>query len=425
MAVMRGGRSTLRLLSALALVSAGAVPGVAAAYAPPDMPGPPLSVPAAKLKASLACSRGLDHATRTPVLLVHGTGSSAKYNWGWTYEPALDKLGIPWCAVDMPDHGNSDIQVSGEYIVYSIRTMYRRAGRRIAVAGHSQGGMVPRWALRYWPYTRRMVDDVIGFAPSNHGTTLAGDTCSSSCLEANWQQRDDAHFIAALNSPAETFPGVSYTNIYSHTDEVVRPNDNDRGSSSLHGGGGDIANIATQDVCPGDFEEHLGIGTVDPVAYAIAVDALMHAGPADPDRVSRAACTQLFQPGVDPVMFPFNAVAAAIDLETSTGRESAAEPALRCYVTASCRASQRLHIVPSHRTVIAGRATRITFTVTVKTDGVTQPVPAATIRIAGSRVVTGPDGTAAATLRIMRRGSARGTARAHGFLTGAAVIAAR
>jgi pimeloyl-ACP methyl ester carboxylesterase len=421
---MRVATSLGRLLVALA--AAGACAATAqAAYAPPGMPGPALSVPKAKLEASLACSRGFDHATRTPVLLVHGTGSSARYNWGWTYEPALNKLGIPWCTVDMPDHGNSDIQVSGEYIVYSIRTMYRRAGRRIAVAGHSQGGMVPRWALRYWPYTRAMVDDVIGFAASNHGTTLAGDTCSSSCLEANWQQRDDARFIAALNSPAETFPGISYTNIYSHTDEVVRPNDNDRGSSSLHGGGGQIANIATQDICPGDIQEHLGIGTVDPVAYAIALDALTHAGPADPERVSRGACTQLFQPGVDPVMFPLNAAAAAIDLETSTGKESASEPPLRCYVTATCRATQRLRVTPSRRTIAAATPTRVSFTVTVRTDGISQPVPDATIRIAGRRLVTGPQGTVTATLRAARAGSVRGTARAHGFLAGVVRITAR
>ena len=33
--------------------------------------------------------------------------------------------------------------------------------------------MVPRWALRFWPDTRPMVDDQIGMAPSNHGTDTA------------------------------------------------------------------------------------------------------------------------------------------------------------------------------------------------------------------------------------------------------------
>ena len=30
--------------------------------------------------------------------------------------------------------------------------------------------MIPRWALRFWPDTRVMVDHVVGLSPSNHGT---------------------------------------------------------------------------------------------------------------------------------------------------------------------------------------------------------------------------------------------------------------
>jgi triacylglycerol esterase/lipase EstA (alpha/beta hydrolase family) len=59
----------------------------------------------------------------------------------------------------------------GEHLVHAIRTVHRHTGKKIAMLGHSQGGMNPRWALRFWPGTRRMVDDLIGMAPSNHGTT--------------------------------------------------------------------------------------------------------------------------------------------------------------------------------------------------------------------------------------------------------------
>ncbi len=31
---------------------------------------------------------------------------------------------------------------------------------------HSQGGMIGRWATRFWPDTRQMVDDIVGLAPS-------------------------------------------------------------------------------------------------------------------------------------------------------------------------------------------------------------------------------------------------------------------
>jgi hypothetical protein len=314
-------------------------------YAPLDRPGPPLSVPLAQLRASLQCTAGVAHASREPVLLNPATGVTPDQNYSWNWERALTQLGIPWCAYTAPYHTLGDIQVSGEYLVYGIRTMNAMAGRRIAILGHSQGGMSMRWALRFWPDTRKMVDDVIGIAGSNHGTTASG-LCVGGCPPADWQQAAGANFIAALNSYAETFPGISYTEIYSHTDEVVMPNANDHGSSSLHTGGGMITNVATQDICPADVYEHLTVGTVDPVAYALAIDALTHPGPADPARVPRSVCAQVYMPGVDPLTVNtyLQILAAAPGLlAVPVGGvnlvgvpEVSAEPPLACYVFASC-----------------------------------------------------------------------------------------
>ncbi len=325
------------LCTAVAFALVSAVAHADPAYAPPARPGPPLDVPRAQLAAAMECSAGVDHASRAPVLLVPGTGASAKDNFSWNYEPALNARKIPWCAVTFPYYGNGDIQVNGEYMVYAIRTMYARAGRRIAVVGHSQGGMVPRWALRFWPDTRAMVDDVIGFAPSNHGTTQAGLACQGNCLEANWQQAYMSNFIRALNSFQETFPGISYTDVYTHDDEVVRPNSDDTGSSSLHGGGGRITNVAVQDLCPADSSDHDLLGTVDSVAYALAIDALDHDGPADKARIPASVCTQPYMPGIDPVTGPAAGLQAFYDDESSTGPTTSSEPPLACYVFASCR----------------------------------------------------------------------------------------
>jgi triacylglycerol esterase/lipase EstA (alpha/beta hydrolase family) len=314
-----------------------AAPASALSFAPPDTPGAPLSVPQDKLAAALTCSAGVANAGRAPVLLVQGTGATAKDNWSWTYEPALDKLSIPWCQIDLPDHATGDVQVNGEYVVSAIRTMFARAGRRIAIIGHSQGGMLPRWALRFWPDTRSMVDDVIGFAPSNHGTTTAAAACGGgSCSAADWQQWDISNFNKALNSAAETWSGISYTDVYTHTDEIVQPNSDNSGSSSLHTGAGRITNVAIQDICPADTNEHLQIGLTDPVAYALAVDALNHDGPADPARVDRAVCAQQLQPGVNQATYPSDAAAAAADFESYQARQVSAEPPLACYTTASC-----------------------------------------------------------------------------------------
>lgn len=348
-------RPLIGVVVALAL-PATASGAAASVFVPVSTPGPALSVSQATLDAVLQCSPGLDGATVAPVLLVQGTGATAKDNWSWTYEPALNKLGIPWCAVDLPDHATSDVQIAGEYVVNAIRTMYRRAGRKIAIIGHSQGGMVPRWALRFWPDTRAMVDDLIGFAPSNHGTTQAAAACRSGCAAADWQQADTSNFMKALNSGQETFAGVSYTVVYTRTDEIVQPNqDALTGSSSLRTGDGRITNVATQDICPTDVDEHLAIGLFDPVAYALAVDALRHPGPADPARVSPLTCAMVLHPGINPVTFAADASAALADFQSYQPKHLTAEPPLACYTTGSCVAGRPL----------AGCAVRRRFTVHV------------------------------------------------------------
>ena len=324
------------LLAAFALPSTGQ----AITYAPVDQPGPALSIPQAELDASLQCTGNVSGASRAPVLLVPGTGSSPPRNFGWNWEPALNDLGIPWCAVTLPDNALGDIQDAGEYVVNAIRTMYSRSGRKIAIIGHSQGGMVPRWALRFWPDTRAMVDDDIGFAASNHGTTGAKYTCMNGCAPAVWQQEDTAEFIKALNSYQETFPGISYTEVYTKRDEVVTPNSDDNGSSSLHGGGGEIENEAVQDICPLDLNEHNGLGTVDNVAYALAIDALDHPGPADPSRIPSSVCNQPLMPGVNPLTLPTDSASTLADDLSNifTHPPTPAEPPLKCYVTGSCPA---------------------------------------------------------------------------------------
>lgn len=340
-------RRLLRVaLPALTILLLPATAQAAGEYAPLDRPGPALSVPPAALQASLYCEPGVRNATREPVLLSPGTGVTVEQNFSWNWERALDQLGIPWCAYSAPGNTLGDIQISGEYLVYAIRTMRALAGRPIAVMGHSQGGMSMRWPLRFWPDTRAMVDDVIGLAGSNHGTTV-GDSCSRGCVAASWQQGARSNFIAALNSRAETFPGISYTEIYTHTDEVLQPNQGPDATGPLHGGGGAITNVATQDICPADIDEHLLIGTIDSAAYGLAVDALTHPGPADPARVDRGLCNRLYMPGVDPLNAQnyLQVLGGVPGLLSVPGGVSfyepvrPAEPPLACYVFAACAGS--------------------------------------------------------------------------------------
>ena len=71
--------------------------------------------------------------------------------------------------------------------------------------------------------------------------------------------------------------------------------------------------------------------------HALALDAIIHAGPADPKRSPRSICLKPFMPGVDPVMFPLNFISMAA-LTFTPGilltPSVSAEPPLKPYVAA-------------------------------------------------------------------------------------------
>jgi hypothetical protein len=340
------------------VVLVAAPPGTAARrFAPLNQPGPPLSVPLSKLKAALKCESSVRHAKVEPVLLSPGTGVTPKQEYSWSWEPALSMLHIPWCAYTAPHSTLGNIETSGEYLVYAIRTMYGMAHRKIAVMGHSQGGMSMRWPLRFWPDTRKMVADVIGFAGTNHGSTAETqqDCAFEGCSPATWQQLARSNFVKALNSYAETLKGISYTEVYTHTDEVAQPNSGPKPSqctSCLFTGKGKITNVATQQICPSDLYDHNALGTVDPVAYALGVDALRHPGPANPKRIPKSVCSQMYMPGVNPlnVNIELQILQAAPSLlsvpfgpiaKLTGAPDRYTEPPLACYVFAGgCKKSR-------------------------------------------------------------------------------------
>jgi hypothetical protein len=405
------------LMVAVAFVFLSIPSSAAAEYAPVDAPGPTLTVPQARLAASLTCTPDVQNATVEPVLLLPATGVNSQDNFSWNYEKALAMQGIPYCTSDQQGEGNSnlsDIQIRGEYVTYAIRQVAAMAGRPIAVAGHSQGGMVMRWSLRFWPDTRPLVADVIGFAGSNHGTTGTALACAAACPAADWQQGSESNFTKALNSGQETFAGIAYTEVYTHLDEVVMPNADETGSSSVHGPG-EIANVAVQEICPLDTSEHLQIGTSDPVAWDLFLDAITHPGPADPARIDASVCLEHFMPGIDPLTYAVDAGKAAADLElnTETAPKIGAEPPLFCYVTASCppastssagasappgsaptsTGAAKLKILVRPRRVAAGEPTSLKVTVKAKVGGRMAPVPGATVRLAGKRGKTTSQGS--------------------------------
>jgi LPXTG-motif cell wall-anchored protein len=340
--------------AALALLATAAVAETAQAssYGPGDAPGPALSVPLAQLQRSLRCTGDLGSTGAQPVLFVPPTLVNPDEAY-FAFERALTAMQIPYCTVTIPYFTTEDIQVSAEYTVYAVRTIFHRTGQRVQVIGWSQGGgPEPRWALRFWPDIRSMVGKLIDIEAPNHGTVVIRYVCSGNgagaqcinalcpglCVPALWQQADNSNFTAALNSGQETFPGIAYTNIYSHTSQFVQPNLNAGGTTSLHGGGGQIANIATQDICPLNTADHLAY-YYDPVGYAIVIDALTHGGPAAAARIDRTVCTQAsnpYEPVSDIPTYSAHLVDAIFVNRLNQEPRTSSEPPLKCYVTLSC-----------------------------------------------------------------------------------------
>jgi pimeloyl-ACP methyl ester carboxylesterase len=405
-----------------------AAPGAHAAYAPVDQPGPPLTVPGRALAAALVCSPLVGRSDREPVLLVPGTGETFHAFYEWNYAHELSNLGIPWCGVSPPDNQLGDTQIAGEYDAYAVRTLYRRSGgRKIAIVGHSQGGMQPRWALRFWPDTRAMVADDVGLAPDNQGTTagraiIDGCAPTGSCPLNFWQAATGSNFIRALNSRRQMFPGIDYTVVYSTNDSVVQPQD-----TSLYGHGS-YRRIALQDICPGHVATHFQDGATDPISWALTLDAITHPGPADPARIPSSVCTQALMTGLTPTAAAVGGTeaAAAVAYSATIAPVSPAEPPLACYVYASCTGHDaptlKLWEIAWPRHLRAGQ--RAVIHVRIRTDagGVLVPVAGVTAALNRYRATTGADGEATIVIRLPHPGRYRLTATRLGCNPALAII---
>jgi len=242
-----------------------------------------------QLAAGLDCPATFSHPGHEPVLLVHGTFTAGHEQYSWNYELLLAERGFDACVVTYPERGLGDMQVSAEYIAYAVSEIHRRSGQLVDMVGHSQGGSMPRWALKWWPSVRAAVDDFVMLAAPNHGTSLSegADQSPVPLSPAMFQFDPSSQFVTTLNAGDETPGDVSYSSIYStFYDELVQP-DRPVPTAGLDWGREDAGtrNLAVQEVCPGRFVDHISIGTVDRLTQELVLDALTHPGPVDPSRV--------------------------------------------------------------------------------------------------------------------------------------------
>ncbi|MER7546619.1 alpha/beta fold hydrolase [Spirillospora sp. NPDC127506] len=222
-----------------------------------------------------------------PVVLVHGTFENMAFNWQ-KLSPALKKAGYCVYALnyggpeDGPIQGIHDIPASaGELSAFVDRVLASTGASKVDIVGHSQGGMMPRYYMKFLGGAAK-VGRLVGLVPSNHGTNLAGLVQLGSLLgitqavvkaaPAAGQQITGSDFLKELNAGGDTVPGPAYIVLATRYDEVVTP------YTSAFLNGSNAQNVLLQDKCPDDTNAHVGIA-FDPVAIKFVLNSLDIWGP--------------------------------------------------------------------------------------------------------------------------------------------------
>ncbi|HXB16287.1 MAG TPA: alpha/beta fold hydrolase [Solirubrobacteraceae bacterium] len=220
-----------------------------------------------------------------PVVLVHGTFADMADSW-----QALSPLFVDngYCVFAL-NYGSSNgsgelgvdatgpIATSAEELGAFVQKVLSATGAgQVDMVGHSQGGMMPRYYLRFLGGAPK-VHTLVGLAPSNHGTTvnglftlgkmLPGANSFLGLCQACEEQEAGSPFLTKLNAGGETVGKVRYTVIESNKDEVVTP------YTSAFMSGKRVTNILLQQQCALDQGEHLSM-PYDHIADADVLSAL-------------------------------------------------------------------------------------------------------------------------------------------------------
>ncbi|MFE3073945.1 esterase/lipase family protein [Streptomyces sp. NPDC059247] len=280
-------KQAVRALSVLLLTAAATLAPTAAASAQST------AVTTTRGWNDFSCKPSAAHPR--PVVLVHGTFGNSVDNW-LGLAPYLVDRGYCVFSLDygqLPGvplfNGLGPLSASaGQLKTYVDRVLAATGAPEADLVGHSQGGMMPRWYLKFLGGAEK-VNALVGIAPDNHGTTLLGLTgllpyfpgakdLISSATPGLADQIAGSPFLTRLNEGGDTVPGVRYHVIATRYDEVVTP------YRSQFLTGPNVTNVLIQDKCALDLSEHVAIGTVDRVAFHEVANAL------DPARATPTTC---------------------------------------------------------------------------------------------------------------------------------------
>jgi len=224
-------------------------------------------------------------ARPTPVVLVHGTFADSRTPLD-RISARIKAAGYCVYSVDYGLRGTQRIEDSAATLAAFVdRVLASTGAAKVSLVGHSQGGMMPRYYLKNLGGLGK-VDDLVGLAPSNHGTYRAELLAPAGAIgcPACAQQGAGSPFLRDLNTPDDSPGDVSYTNVVTRYDVVVVPHTNGYLTPADN-----VTNVRLQDVCGGNLADHVFI-PANRTAIAITLDALSRPGPARATGYGPAAC---------------------------------------------------------------------------------------------------------------------------------------
>jgi triacylglycerol lipase len=213
--------------------------------------------------------------TRGPVIVVEGTGSSEPLVPLLDYNRLAERLradGYQPFLFRLPGRGLGDIGVTSTALPPFVdRVLAQTGATRVDLIGHSQGGLIGRYYVKFLGGTGK-VGSIIGLAAPHYGTKLANLAMLFGLLDCLGypfcqQAVTGSAFLRELNGDDDTFGDVRYTNFDTALDEIVVPHTN-----SFQRSGG-ATNLTIQDQCPLRVVEHLTLVT-DGTVYSGIQDAL-------------------------------------------------------------------------------------------------------------------------------------------------------
>jgi len=250
-----------------------------------------------------------------PVVLVHATLADEGSNWvtlapllanegycvyAFNYGATLASLEV-WPFIGPRIDGLGHIENSAKELSSFVNSVLSKTkASKVDLVGHSQGGMMPNYYIKDLGGASK-VNELIGLAPSNHGTTLDGLTklvevfpfaseIIGGLLEflgapSLPEQEERSAFIKKLFGSGEpVVSGVRYVVIETKHDEVVTPYTN----AFLTGS--NVVNITIQSQCPEDPVAHIGMFDDSP-----SLQNVLNQLSSSPNESFKASCTNYGQ----------------------------------------------------------------------------------------------------------------------------------